>query len=90
MSIRVEVLPLIVNVDDCEAYILEVLKNKLVTGDTIYHVSVKIKCGDVESKVFNISVRNKEELVAKLKIEVSKFKLMKYVVGKEFAARVIG
>jgi len=89
MSVRVELAPIAVEVDDCVAYILEVLKSKLVDNTEMYHVSVKIKCGDVESKVFTLSVRSNSELIAKLRVEVSKYKMMLYALGKEFASKVI-
>ena len=89
-SRQVHVTPIAVEIQGCIVYILEVLKNEAPDGTNWYHVVCRVKCGSVESKTFDISVRNTKELIAKLRTEIAKLKLIKLTLGEDFARRVIG
>ena len=84
------ILPLSFEAEGCIVHLLEVLRSKNPDGTNEYHVVLKIQCNDIESKVFDLSVKNTRELKAKILAEITKLKLMVLVHGKEFARRVIG
>ncbi len=85
----VQIPPITVMVDDCLAHILEVAQLDFPWG-TEYAVSVMVECKGIRSRVFNLSVRNEKELKAKLIAEVTKFKLMRLVLGDETTRDVVG
>lgn len=66
--------PVDVEVEGCTATILEASKLRLPWEE--YQVSVRIKCGSVSSRVFQISYRSTEELKQKLVSETAKFKYL--------------
>jgi len=76
---RVVVYPVVTRIDDCDVYILEVSAHPWVDGKTHFIVSCKVKCGNRESPVFPLDVTSESELVAKLMVEIAKFKLMRHV-----------
>jgi len=76
---RVIVYPVVTRIDDCDVYILEVTPHTWVDGKTHFIVSCKVKCGNRESQVFPLDVTSESELVAKLKTEIAKFKLMRHI-----------
>jgi len=78
-TVRVIVPPLVVELEKCLAYILEVTEYKTIAGKERYLVSCRVKCGDKTSPVFFLDVQSNEELISKLKVEVSKFKLLNMV-----------
>ena len=85
----VQVPPLTVEVDDCLAHILEVLQHDTPWG-TEYSVSVKLECGPISSRVFNLTVRNERELKGKLIAEVTKLKIMRLVFGDAYTQKIVG
>jgi len=76
---RVVIYPVVTKIDDCDVYILEVSAHPWVDGKTHYVVSCKVKCGNRESQVFPLDVTSESELIAKLKTEIAKFKLMHHI-----------
>jgi len=76
---RVVIYPVVTKIDDCDVYILEVSTHRWVDGKTHYVVSCKVKCGNRESPVFPLDVTSESELIAKLRVEIAKFKLMRHV-----------
>jgi len=76
---RVVIYPVVTKIDGCDVYILEVSAHPWIDGKTHYIVSCKVKCGDRESQVFPLDVTSESELIAKLKTEIAKFKLMKHI-----------
>jgi len=89
-TVRVTITPISFEAEGCIVHILEVLRNTDFRGNPIYHVALKIQCDDIESKVFNLSVRNTRELRFKILSEITKLKLYRFVYGKEFARKVVG
>lgn len=85
----VQLPPFTVIVDNCLVHVLEVLRHNTRWG-TEYTVALRVECGAVSSRVFNLTVRNEKELKAKILAEVTKLRLMKYVYGKEFTQEVVG
>jgi len=86
----VQIPPLVFEADGCLVFLLEVLKGSDMEGNPRYHVSLRVKCGDIESKTFNLTVKDTKELKALLLAEITKFKLMRMVLGDEMTRRVIG
>jgi len=72
--------PIVTKIDDCDVYILEVSRHPWIDGKTHYIVSCKVRCGKRESQVFPLDVTSNEELEAKLKTEIAKFKLQTLVL----------
>jgi len=79
---KVKVLPVAINLDGCDVYILEVTTYKWVDGKTHYIVSSKVKCGDRESQIFPLDVTSESELIAQLRAEIAKFKIMNLIFSK--------
>jgi len=52
-TVRVIVPPLVVELEKCLAYILEVTEYKTIAGKERYLVSCRVKCGDKTSPVFS-------------------------------------
>ena len=88
--VTVQIPPVSFAADGCLVHILEVLRSTAPDGNPLYHVALKIQCGPIESKVFNLTVKNNRELKAKILAEITKIKLMRMVYGDEFTRRVIG
>jgi len=73
---KVYVPPVILDVDGAKVYILEITKRRWIDGKTHYLVSCFVEWRGKKSNVFTLDVVSNEELKAKLKTEVSKFKLI--------------
>jgi len=61
--------------DGCQVTVWEVIRLRLVTGDTWYHVLLSLKWRGKTSKRFPLDVRSWRELRKKLLVEIPKFKL---------------
>jgi len=81
--------PFSIEVDGCRVDIIEVLKRELVTGETVYFVSVRINYKGIQSRVFPLLVRGNEDLINKLKVEITKVKFIEYAYGIEEVKRLI-
>jgi len=68
--------PVVVELEGCLVYILEVTGHEWLDGKKHYLVSCKVKCGKHESPVFALDVTDQKELEAKLKTEIAKFILV--------------
>ncbi|RLE88795.1 MAG: hypothetical protein DRM97_06570 [Thermoprotei archaeon] len=68
--------PIAIRVDDATVTIYEVIRSKLISGETWYHVTVDIFWRGKRSRRFSLDVRSWNELRKLLLIEVSKFKWM--------------
>ncbi|MEM2260003.1 MAG: hypothetical protein QXY65_02935 [Candidatus Methanomethylicaceae archaeon] len=84
------VFPFSIEVDGTIVNIYEVLKTKLISGDEWYHVVVEINYKGIKSKRYTLDVRNINNLINKLKIEIDKIKLIEYAYGINEVRRVIG
>ena len=89
-SVRIVVPPFTLEVEDCLVDILEVLKHEYPWGEKQFTVACKIRCGDVETKVFDLTVSDTRELKAKLLAEITKLKVMRMVYGDDYVRRVVG
>ena len=87
---KLTILPMSFELEGCTVYILETIKTKRVDGSEEYHVTVKIKWNNIESKIFSLDVKDNKELKAKLLAEISKMKLMKYILGDDLTKKIIG
>lgn len=74
--------PFSIEIDGVEVEVLEVLKTELVSGDTWYHVVVCINYDGIRSRRYSLDVRSMEELVNKLKVEITKIKFIDYAYGR--------
>jgi len=86
---RITLPPFYVEVDGARALILEVSRTEVVPGDVWYHASVQIEYKGMRSKTFTLDARDEEDLLTKLKVEVTKLKFMEYAYGTEFLRRVM-
>jgi len=73
---RVIVPPAIIELDGAKVYILETTKRKWLDGRIHYIVSCFVEWKGKRSQTFDLDVTSNEELIAKLKTEIAKFKLM--------------
>jgi len=76
-------------IDGVTVEVLEVLKHQLISGDKYYTVALRIHYKDIVSKIFNLTVKDEEELKNKLKIEITKIKFMEYAYGLKYVKGVI-
>jgi len=77
-------------VDDVPVRILEVLKTSLDPKNPWYHVVVQIIYKGIKSRIYTLDVRNTKDLVKKLKVEITKIKMLEYVYGRDELKRIIG
>jgi len=82
--------PFSIIVDGVPVRILEVLKTALDPENPQYHVTVQIDYHGTKSRIYTLDVRDTRDLVKKLKVEITKIKMLRYVYGEEEAKRVIG
>lgn len=81
--------PFYMEIDGVTVEVLEVLKHQLISGDKYYTVALRIHYKDIVSKIFNLTVKDEEELKNKLKIEITKIKFMEYAYGLKYVKGVI-
>lgn len=81
--------PFFIEVDNVSVQILEARKKKLISGDEFYLVVVSLNYKGIWSKKFTLNVKNMDELVDKLKIEITKIKFIDYAYGIEEVKRII-
>jgi hypothetical protein len=81
--------PLFMEVDGVTVQLVESSKHQLPSGEAWYIVSVKIIFKGLQSRVFPLFVRNTQELVNKLKAEITKVKFIYYTYGLEEVKRLI-
>lgn len=86
---QIHLTPFFIEVDGCRVCIYEVLKTPLVTGEENYIVVLSIHYKNIKSKRYMLHVKNIEDMVNKLKIEVTKIKYMELVLGLEEVRKVI-
>jgi hypothetical protein len=86
----IQLTPFYVEVDGVTVQVVEVSKRELHTGETTYIVSVKIIYKGIHTRVFPMFVKNTQELVNKLKVEITKIKMVEYSYGLEEVKRLMG
>jgi hypothetical protein len=87
---KIHATPFSIMVDDVPVTILEVVKSELDPNNPWYHVVVQIIYKGIKSRVYSLDVRNTKDLVKKLKVEITKIKMLEYIYGKEELKRLIG
>jgi len=85
----IQVPPFSIRIDGAEATILEVLKTQLVSGDVWYHVVVKLRYKGVSSRNYTLDVKDMNNLINKLKIEISKLRFIELAYGINEVKRII-
>ena len=86
---RITLPPFYVEVEGARALILEVSRAEAVPGDVWYIVSTQLEYKGIRSKTFTLQARSEEDLLNKLKMEVTKLKFMELAYGTEFLRRVM-
>jgi hypothetical protein len=81
--------PFFIEVDGCQVQVLEVLDSKLMGSDTAFHVVLTINYKGINSKTYSLDAKGTEDLVNKLKIEITKIKFLDYAHGLETVKRLI-
>jgi len=85
----IQLAPLRLSVDDVEVELLEASTQPLVSGEVWYVASVRLTYKGLRSRVFPVFARSLEELMNKLKVEVTKVKALEYSLGLEEVRRII-
>jgi len=81
--------PFTCEIDGIPVTVLEILKRKIVSGDTWYLAVVTIDYKGIKSRRYTIPVKSEEDLINKLKIEITKIKFIDYGYGIEEVKRLI-
>jgi len=76
--------PLVVDLKNAKAYILEAFKTSLS-----YHFVVVIEYNGVRSRPFTIDARTTRELATKLRVEAAKLRIIRHTLGDEFLREVV-
>ena len=76
-------------VDGIPVQLVEVTKQTLTTGEEWYIASVKIIYKGIHSKIFPLFVKDIQDLVNKLKVEITKIKFIDYAYGIEEVKRLM-
>jgi len=79
---KVMIYPVAIKLDNCDVYILEASAKTWIDGKIHYIVSCKVRCDEKESQVFPLDVTSEQELLAKLRTEIAKFKLMNLIFSR--------
>lgn len=77
-SVRVA-FPFQVDVEGCTVTIIEVHPYVRIDKKRRYLVSCRVRCGNRSSSTFFLDVESNRDLLWKLKVEVSKFKILNLV-----------
>lgn len=88
-SVKIIIPPFSLDIDGVLVDVLEVSKQPLPNGETWYIASCSIRYKGIKSKVFPVFVRNEEDLKNKLKIEVTKVKMLEITYGLEELKRLM-
>lgn len=86
---RLQIPPFSIEVDGHVFDVIEVLKTQLLNGETWYHVVVRLNYKGIKSRTYTLDVRSEQDLINKLKAEVTKVKFMEYAYGIDELRRLI-
>ena len=81
--------PFTVAVDDCLVDILEVLEHRPPWGPE-YTVAARIRCHGIATRTFDLTVRDTRQLLARLRAEIAKLKILVLEYGPEEAEKLLG
>jgi hypothetical protein len=84
-----QITPFFLEIDGVTVQIVEVAKQQLISGEVWYIVPVKIIYKGIHSRVFPMFVKDIRELKNKLKVEITKVKIIDYSLGLEEVKRLI-
>jgi len=85
----IQLTPLSIEIDGVTVQLIEVSKQQLISGENWYVVSVKIIYKGIHSRVFPIFAKNTQDLINKLKVEITKIKFIDYTTGINEVRRLI-
>ena len=85
MNFSLQLTPFFVDIDNVIVQIIEASK----TPFNEYIVSVRIIYKGIYSKIFPLAVQSTDDLMNKLKVEISKIKFIDYTFGIEEVKRLI-
>jgi hypothetical protein len=88
-SASFQIPPFFIEVDEIPVTIIEVLKTTLISGETWYHVVVQINYKGIKSRRYTLDVKSEQDLINKLKIEITKIKVIEYTHGLPEVRRLI-
>ena len=88
-TLTIQLPPFSIRVDDCEARVLEIYKTQLINGEIWYHVVVELVYKGIRSKRYTLDVKDTNQLINKLKMEVTKVKFLEYAYGLNEVRRAI-
>jgi hypothetical protein len=88
-TVSLQICPFTISVDNCQVVIYEALKSQLISGDVWYHVVVQINYKGIKSRRYTLDVKNEKDLINKLKVEISKIKIIEYTYGLDEVKRII-
>jgi hypothetical protein len=86
---QLQLLPQLLEVDGVPVMLVEVSKQEPLYGQPYYITSVKLIYKGIHSKVFPLFVKNTNELMNKLKVEITKIKFIDYMYGLEEVRKLI-
>jgi hypothetical protein len=85
----IQIPPFSVEIDGYQVDILEVVKTQLVSGDKWYHVVVQVNYKGIKSRRYTLDVKNEQDLINKLKVELTKIRFIDYAYGTTELKRLI-
>jgi hypothetical protein len=86
---QLQLLPQLLEVDGVPVMLVEVSKQEPLYGQPYYIASIKLIYKGIHSKVFPLFVKNTNELMNKLKVEITKIKFIDYMYGLEEVRKLI-
>jgi len=89
MALEVQILPITIDVDRFKVTLYEVMKSTLISGETWYHVVVSIDYKGIRSRRYTLDAKSMKDLINKLKIEITKLKVVEYSEGLEEVERLV-
>ena len=75
LDLEAVVPPVAFTLDGAVVRILEAVRHELITGDKSYRVTLELAWRGKRSRRFFLNVKSWDDLVKKLLVEISKFKL---------------
>jgi hypothetical protein len=86
---QLQLLPQLLEVDGVPVMLVEVSKQEPLYSQPYYIASIKLIYKGIHSKVFPLFVKNTNELMNKLKVEITKIKFIDYMYGLEEVRKLI-
>jgi len=85
----ITITPILFELEGATVKIIEASQQRLVTGETWNIVTVQITYKGITSRIFPIFAKNTQDLINKLKVEITKIKIIDYSYGLEEVKRLI-